>query len=353
MTDEIEDDDDRAPGWEALDAVLDQHYDNAEPMHWGTVLPYNLGGEDPLYGVSVYENRTQQPHLHYVTFGFSDLFENENEDSEWSGFGFELTFRLTDTLQGEPPVWVVNFLQNLARYTFHSGNGFGPGHTIPLHSPICTDIETEICTVTFVEDPELGTVETPNGKVRFLQVIGLTEDELDATQCWNAARLAEMIQLENPLLITDVDRQSYLADEHFARAVRERTAREGASASVMSADEFRVIQDPATSEVTLVLGAIVAPSLGKRLRGRLPFGRDFQLVGEDGQISFQPGEEFEYSICDQHSEFVFNNEQIAIVAERMQEKAGEWKFDNPPMFRLVVEQTEITDNDGNVTDVVG
>ena len=353
MSEEFNEEEDRAPGWEAIDTALDHLYDNEEPMHWGTVLPYNLGGEDPLYGVSVYQNHQQQTHLHYVTFGFSDLYEKENDDPEWSGFGFELSFRLADSLKGEPPVWVVNFLQNLARYVFQSGNGFGPGHTIPLNSPICLEMDTLIRTVTFVEDPELGVIETPNGKVRFLQVVGLTDDELDATQCWNAARFAELIQNENRLLITDVERKSYLEQDQFAKTVQELSAQEGASASVMCSDEFRVLQDPKTSEVTLVLGAIVASALGKRLKGRLPFDREFRLVGDDDEIRFKSGNEFEFAISEHYSEFTFNNDQVAVVAKHMEEKAGEWKFDNPSQLRLIVEKTEIKDNDGNVTDVLG
>ncbi len=345
--------DNGAPGWEAIDEVLDELYDNAEPMHWGTILPYNLGGEDPLYGVSVYESQKQQPHLHYITYGFSDLYEKEDEESEVSGYGFELTFRLSAPKGIEPPVWVVNFLQNLARYVFQSGNGFGPGHTIPLNSPICLESETQICTVIFVEDPELGTIETPNGEVQFLQVLGLTENELDATQCWNALSFAELVQEFNPLLITDVDRDSYLEQPKFKSTVSELTAKEGASAAIMCANEFRVLRDPETSDVTLVLGAIVAPSLGKRLRGRLPFGREFQLVGEEDSILFRPADQYQLTMQDHVSEFEFTNSQIEVISKQMQSNSGTWKLEDPPGFTLVIEPTEIKDNDGNVTDVLG
>lgn len=352
MTDDFEDDD-SAPGWEAIDGALDELYEGAEPMHWGTMIPYNLGGEDPLYGVSVYHNEHQQSHLHYITYGFSDLYEKENDDPELSGFGFELTFRLANGDTANPPVWVVNFLQNLARYVFHTGNLLGEGHTLPLNSPICLDAETLIRTITFVEDPELGTIDTPHGKVMFLQVVGLTEDELDATQLWNASRFCELIQEENPLLVTDIARGSYLADQEFAAKVQRLSEQEGASANVMCTNEFSVVQDPRSSKVVLTIGAIVAPSLGKRLLGRLPYGRTFRLVGDTDEICFEPGDEFSTEISTHLTRFTFSENQVQEIVKRMEPIAGRWTFDDPEDFTLVIEPTEIKDNEGNTTDVLG
>lgn len=356
MNDELnheDDGDDRAIGWEAIDAALDALYGGVDPMHWGTVLPYGLGGEDPLHGVSVYENRQSPEHLHYITYGFSDLYEKENDDPEWSGFGFELTFRLAARLGDEPPVWVVNLMQNLARYVFHTGNSFGPGHTLPLNSPICLEMDTLIRTITFVDDPVLGTIETPHGKVRFLQVVGLTDDELDATQCWNAQRFTELIRDINPLLVTDVQRTSYLDQPELFRQVKELTALEGASAGIMCSNEFRILQDSESSQVTLVLGAIVAASLGRRLRGRLPFDRDFRLTGETCEIHFSPADKFEVKIFRDHADVRLTDQQVQVVTEKMLPQAGTWTFEDLPGLTLVIEPTEIKDNDGNVTDIVG
>ncbi len=348
-----DEDENNAHGWDAIDAALDTLYEGVEPMHWGTVLPFNLGGEDPLYGVSVYHSLHQQPHLHYVTYGFSDLYEKESDDPEWSGFGFELTFRLAAPEKAEPPIWVVNFLQNLARYVFESGIGLGEGHMLPLYSPICLEKETLIRTVTFVEDPELGTIETPNGQVKFLQVVGLTEDELDATQCWNASRFAELIREQNSLLITDVMRDSYLNDAEFAARVAWLSKKEGASADVMCSNEFRVLQDPETSQITLVIGAIVAASLGKRLRGRIPFEREFRLVGEEDEILFKPGKKFQMTMADHLTEFQLTNHQVEAITSKMHSTSGTWRFDDPANFTLTIEPTEIKDNEGNITDVLG
>ena len=104
-----------------------------------------IGGKDPLQGISAYKNLEPLPHFHYVTYGFSELYEKESEDAKLSGFGFELTFRLACGAGDEdPPVWALNFLQNIARYVFSSGNRLAEHHHIDLNGPIALAEETEI-----------------------------------------------------------------------------------------------------------------------------------------------------------------------------------------------------------------
>ena len=50
MSDEI-----AAVGWDAIDQALAQVYGEQEPKHYGTLIPYSLGGQDPLDGISVYK----------------------------------------------------------------------------------------------------------------------------------------------------------------------------------------------------------------------------------------------------------------------------------------------------------
>src|SRR3954447_25848966 len=85
----------RALGWGGIDAALAKVYGPGEPpYHYGTLLSAALGGQDPLQGISVYQRERPVPHWHYATYGFSELYEKESDDPEYSGFGFELTFRL-------------------------------------------------------------------------------------------------------------------------------------------------------------------------------------------------------------------------------------------------------------------
>src|SRR5918995_1872532 len=192
-----------APGWDAIDAALRPIYEDREPLHYGTVVSYALGGPDPIHGISAYPN-DQLPPWHFVTYGFSELWAKESDDPETSGFGFELTFRPTrEPGDQTPPAWALNFLQNLGRYVFETGNGFGVGHTLPLNGPIARGSGTPIHAATFAHDPELPPIDTPNGRLEFLQIVGLTMDELEAISSWNAAAFLDLRRRADPLLLTD------------------------------------------------------------------------------------------------------------------------------------------------------
>ena len=147
-----------------------------------------------------------------------------------SGFGFELTFRPTSTIEEEkPPNWAFNFLQNLGAYVFASGNPLGVGHTLPLNGPIEEGSSTLIHAASFSLDPQLPPMQTPNGRVEFLQIVGLTMDELQAISSWNAAAFLELRSLHDPFLLTNLSRASWLSAPNFAAEVARRTEEDGSS----------------------------------------------------------------------------------------------------------------------------
>ena len=203
-----------APG---LDAITDKEreiYGPQEPHHWATILPYELGGKDPLWGVNCFVNEKQVSHFHYVTMGFSKLFYNEElAEEEVSGFGFELTFRHLP-VEGDPekPVWPVNMMQNLARYVFSSGNAFDDLHFMSANGPLRLGSDTEITAIIFYTDPEMGEIDTPHGYVKFLQLFGITTNEYNDLQekKYTAKELLEKHKEENPLLVTDLNRKYIL-----------------------------------------------------------------------------------------------------------------------------------------------
>lgn len=79
--------DDSSPGWDALNTPLQDVYDEQGPKHWGTILSHMLGGPDPLDGVSAYSCDGEIDHLHFVTFGYSSLYYDEesvgNDFLDW------------------------------------------------------------------------------------------------------------------------------------------------------------------------------------------------------------------------------------------------------------------------------
>lgn len=116
-----------------------------------------MGGIDPLDGVSIYYNEKGVPHWHYITYGFSELYEKVSDNEEYSGWGFELTFRLKkEKNEEEAPTWPINLLQNMARYVFNSGNPFVGGDYLNANGPILLSSETKIKAFLFSEDIELG-----------------------------------------------------------------------------------------------------------------------------------------------------------------------------------------------------
>ena len=194
-------------GWDAIDAAADAIYGDQEPQHYAPKLYYALGGEDPLDGISIYNDEKNKCY-HYVTYGFTELYDKENDDPEVSGFGFELTFRLKYTRASETyPVWPVNLLQNIAKVTFGKGLVFDEFQTL-TSGPIRLDPTTDITNILFVLDPQLGEVTTENGAFKFLQIYGLTSAEAQQIKDKTIDRREMMADLQktNPLYITDVER---------------------------------------------------------------------------------------------------------------------------------------------------
>ena len=197
-------------GFDAIAEAVQKLYPDQEGLYYGTVIPYVLGGNDPLDGVEIWKSGHGIPHWHYITYGFTELYEKESEDPEMSGYGFELTFRLKRGDEEQPPVWPVSLLQNLARYVFSSGNVFGPGHHIDANGPIALETDTRLTALGFHIDPELGELDTPNGRFMFLQAVGLTRDEMEAMMCWNGERFLSELEKEIPLCVTDLSRHSMM-----------------------------------------------------------------------------------------------------------------------------------------------
>ncbi|RJO76656.1 suppressor of fused domain protein [Nocardia panacis] len=203
-----------APGWQAIDAALRPLYGQTRPAHWGTVQPYSLGGPDPLDGVSAYPRSEPVPHWHYIGYGLSELHEKEWDDPNISGWGFEFTFRLARRPEeNDAPNWPAGFLQTLARYVIQSGKWFEPGHTIKANGPLDPErAESRIQAFAFTVDPELGAIDTPHGRLRFLQAVGLTMTEYRAALGGKAIDLLSTLESRIPLLCTNLDRDSLVSE---------------------------------------------------------------------------------------------------------------------------------------------
>jgi hypothetical protein len=350
MADNTDETDD-APGWDAIDAALRPLYGDREPYHVGTIVPYALGGPDPIHGISAYKNTEPGPHWHFVTYGFSELWAKESGDPDVSGFGFELTFRPTRKAgDKKPPTWALNFLQNLGRYVFETGNPFGVGHTLPLHGPIEHGSSTLLHAASFAPDPQLPPMATPNGRVEFLQVVGLTMDELDAISSWNAAAFLELRRRDDPLLLTDLSRASWLADPAFAAEVARRTKRDGSSCGWLAL----VLEcDTKSDPVCVRVQSIAVAGLSRRLLGRLPYGRELTLNGKDATVVFKPGKQSRLKLTEGAVTITLRDDHAVELATSLQPRAGLYPVPGLKNVVLEVLRTEIKDRHGKVVDIVG
>ncbi|MHA7966921.1 suppressor of fused domain protein [Paenibacillus sp. CAU 1782] len=353
MSDEVE-----AIGWNAIDDALEKIYGEQQPRHYAAALPYMLGGNDPLNGISVYSAERPIPHWHYVTYGFSDLYEKETDDEQYSGYGFELTMRLAKAPgEGEPPAWSMNLLQNLARYVFKSGNVFQSGDHMDANSPIRLESATKLTALGFVTDPELGEIYTPNGMVEFVQVVGITADELQATQTWNTKGLLDTLLNYYPLYITDLERSSILERPEALAAIQEGARRDGSSTGILFVDQLDwrsgEEEGAGTGVHILTLGAKQAAVIGGLLSGRLPHGRTLTLVSSSWQVELEPGE---------NSAVEETENGIALLLAP--ETAEEWGALLKPVagriilqsFRNVIIEivpTHIKDTEGNIVQTIG
>ncbi|WP_440134861.1 suppressor of fused domain protein [Chitinophaga sancti] len=201
-------------GWTAIDDVFEKIYPSQEPMHYAPPLHYAVGGEDPIDGTSIYKSTQQEEHFHLVSYGFSELYYNEKAaGGEFSKWGFELTMRVKPFAGDEGnPTWVINMMNNLARYVFSSSRWFEEYQYIPANGPIRLDTDTDITGLAFVRDPEAGRIDTPHGELTFLQIVGLTTAELERIKAANTKAAVEEVLNEiaktNPLYITDLERRS-------------------------------------------------------------------------------------------------------------------------------------------------
>jgi len=208
-------DEDDAVGWLAIDKKIEEIYGKVEPRHYAPPLHYILGGQDPLDGTSIYDSEKQEFHRHFISYGMSELYYNEDAaGGEFSKWGFEFTFRLKPFQEdGADPIWVIQVMNNLARYVYESQRWFEEYHFVPANGPIRTEtkIPVDIVGLVFVLDPELGKIDTPHGEVSFLQMVGITSKELSRLQenptTQEVEKLVNEMRKDNPLLITDLLRK--------------------------------------------------------------------------------------------------------------------------------------------------
>jgi suppressor of fused len=347
-----------AAGWNAIEEQMRKLYGGQEPKHYAALLPYMLGGKDPLNGISAYKAKLPYPHWHFVTFGFSELYEKESDDPEYSGYGFELTFRLVRSAdEQEPPAWAMSLLQNMARYVFSSGNFFASGHHLDANGPICLGADTQLTALAFTDDPELPAIDTPNGRVEFLQMVGITADELEAMMSWNTNAFLQAAHEALPGYITDLSRDSLLRKPGIAEAVQEGIERDGSNTGFFYVDQLE--WEPGKSRLlskapaALIMGAKQAGTVAKLLRGRLLKSKELTLNSQNLAVILQLGEETGYEEGEKAVRISLSEAAVQELSNTLRPVEGDYKLFTAKNLIVRVRKTYIKDQDGNVVETIG
>ncbi len=207
----IKEDETYAPGWQAIDDAFEALYPGQQPEHFGTLLTSRaaLGGDEYLDGFSVYSSPKGYKHL--VTYGMTVLYGDEEAfGGEWNGWGYEMTIKLKEKDTANC-MWAIDMLSNLARYTYKTERFFqlnqlirGNGSSLHIGS------DSLITALLLINDTEVEPQMSVYGKTEFIQLVGITEAELEAVMEDRnniPVLLRRMKEDGNVDLVTDMQRQ--------------------------------------------------------------------------------------------------------------------------------------------------
>lgn len=200
--------DENTVGWDAIEKEFLRVYPGqTKPKHYGTIIKYVMGGNDPLDGISVYDGGS---YWHFVSFGLTEIYEKECENKEISGYGYELTFKLKKENYEDEEAELKNIcgiLQMVARLVFRNGEVFNPDEFIYTGQTTGIDAfqKSNLTGFILIKDPTVESIDTPNGKVDFLELVGMTDAELKTLSSIATVR---DIYAELGSDITDYHRQS-------------------------------------------------------------------------------------------------------------------------------------------------
>lgn len=205
------DKEEKSYGWDAITNEFDKIYPNQKnPKHYGTLISWNLGGNDPLRGISIYDGGD---YWHFVTYGLTELYEKESKNKEVSGYGMEFTFKLKkdkyDNEEAEIKC-ICGILQSIARITFTNGEIFKPYEFIYTGQTTGIDANGRSNITGFITIPDTNAkpLNTPNGKMEFVELIGVTDNELK-TLLNKELKVQELYEKLNSD-ITDYNRKSII-----------------------------------------------------------------------------------------------------------------------------------------------
>lgn len=189
-------------GWQAIDDAVAAAYPGQEPRHLanaGVRWMHDISGTaNPLDGVHVLDG---SQFWHYVGLGLTELYGKDSSDEKVSGLGYELTMRVEKPVDGGdnmPPIWPVDLLNGLGRPAMLGDLVYASGHTVKTGPLGKTGSAAAYVGVIFCDDAAFPTIDTPYGRVSFLQVVPVQADELARAQNGRGMAVVAELRQANP-----------------------------------------------------------------------------------------------------------------------------------------------------------
>jgi hypothetical protein len=186
--------------------------------------------------------------------------------------------------------------------------------------------------------------------VTFLQVVGLTLDEYEAIQAWDAEKFLELLSTRDPSLVTDLHRTTWLRDPAFARDVENGSRRDGSSqyVSYVAKAEWE-----AGANARVTLGANAVRCLLRLLPQRLSFGRSFVLSSGKQTIRIDPSDNIAWRAEGDALVICLPTGYCSRFCQGLAIRRGRYRWDDLPGLELTVLPSEIKDRAGKIVEVIG
>jgi suppressor of fused len=256
-------------GREWIEGVIAEH---VAKRPGATTMRFTDHHVTPLAAIHVHDHPRGE--WHYITVGLTELGGKISGDITRSGWGFELTLRVRGDTDS-PPQWPVRVLQQLASYVFETRNPFAVGHHMDLDAALDEEMAM-FRALAFVDDVELAPRDGPNGRVAFLQVVALYEDEERLAAHGALDALIEALRERDPSLAIDPRPSLASAPEALASMTAGKVA--AAIATTLSWRREGLLRRG--TEVRVGPGTIARRNLLAMLDGRTTGAPPIRIYGE-------------------------------------------------------------------------
>lgn len=226
------------------------------------------------------------------------------------------------------------------------------------NGPICLESDTLLTALSFIEDPDLPVISTPNGSVQFIQMVGVTGRELEMIQSWNARGFLSATSMFMPKYVTDLMRNSYADIPSVIQAVEQGIEQDGSSTAFLFIQQLgwesprkKWLQKAVPAK--LQLGAKQAVLVGTILRSRISKGASLSLIGPDTTILFEAGEAPAVVESDKQITLTVNTQIVEELAQNLRPVEGTFEIALLEHMIVQIIRTEIKDQEGHVIQTIG